>query len=453
MPTSADDLSSAIAEIPALDVHTHLSGGKLAARGLHDIILYHMVVSDLYAAGCPQGARLSEFPKWPDQAEAHQRLEAAIPFLPKIANTSCWWGARMILEDLYGWREPITMQNWRKLDALIRERAHDRAWQREILDRAKIVGTTAEHCRRDQGQDDDRLSYSVEWGMFMRTQWGEYDTALYDLERAWGGKVTDGPCMIGEARQANAKRIRGLADVHAAMDHYIDGMPYGQVLSMATGISTDIDYTLPTDSEMEAAIARRDQAGPRERDIYAAYIGEKMLAGLERHGHEIAFQFALAAEPLPHETMSRISQRTLGQVAELIARHPRLKFQCFLGSRHANQTLCTMARELPNLSQMGFWCTFLPGAIRQVMEERLDMLPANKQCGFFSDAYCVEWSYAKSQIVRKMMADVYGAKVRSGQYSRDTALATARAVLLESPQSLCGMRPRVGDLAKGAQAR
>ena len=49
----AVDLEQALAEMPMFDVHTHLVGGKLGARGLHDILLYHMVISDLYAAGCP----------------------------------------------------------------------------------------------------------------------------------------------------------------------------------------------------------------------------------------------------------------------------------------------------------------------------------------------------------------------------------------------------------------
>ena len=49
------ELEVQLAEVPILDVHTHLVGGKLAARGLHDILLYHMVVSDLYASGCPSG--------------------------------------------------------------------------------------------------------------------------------------------------------------------------------------------------------------------------------------------------------------------------------------------------------------------------------------------------------------------------------------------------------------
>ena len=81
----------------------------------------------------------------------------------------------------------------------------------------------------------------------------------------------------------------------------------------------------------------------------------------------------------------------------MIGRHPRLRFQCFLASRHANQSMCTLARELPNLSLAGYWWhNFFPDAIPQVIRERLDMLPANKQVGFFSDAYCVEWSYAKA---------------------------------------------------------
>ena len=49
------ELEVQLADVPILDVHTHLVGGKLAAPGLHDILLYHMVVSDLYASGCPSG--------------------------------------------------------------------------------------------------------------------------------------------------------------------------------------------------------------------------------------------------------------------------------------------------------------------------------------------------------------------------------------------------------------
>src|SRR5206468_3165983 len=154
------------------------------------------------------------------------------------------------------------------------------------------------------------------------------------------------------------------------------------------------------------------------------------LRALEKQSQKIVFQFSFGAEPLPFETASRLSQQTIAQLAEMIARHPQLRFQCFLSSRHANQSLCTLARELPNFSLAGYWWhNFFPDVIRQVIGERLDMVPLNKQVGFFSDAYCVEWTYAKAVIVRKQLAKVLNDKIDQGQFSREEALLVARAIL------------------------
>jgi hypothetical protein len=267
--TLAKELEEALAELPMFDVHTHLVGGHLGARGLHDVLLYHMVVSDLYAAGCPSGARLTQYPGWPTREEAHQRLTEAIPYLPLIRNTSCFWGVRLILRDLYDWHEPITLENWQRADAMIRQRADDRTWWYSVLDRLHIQRTCTESARREGGVDDARLQYSTEWCFFTRCQWGEFDTALYELERAWG-RLPEAATPIGGGQRAPTDRtIQTLDDVHAAVAHYVDNLPYDLILSTAAGVSTDIDYRLVSDAEMAAALSRRAQAGPTERDIYA----------------------------------------------------------------------------------------------------------------------------------------------------------------------------------------
>ena len=445
--TLRDDLEQALAELPILDVHSHLMSGQLPARGLHDILLYHMVITDLYAAGCPNGANLTDYPSTPSLEEAHQRLEQAVPYLRHIRNGSMAWGLRLIFRDLYGWDEPLTPGNWRRLDSLIRERAADRPWADSVLDRCRIQRTSAELRLRGAGptagQADDRLQYSIEWGCFTRNQPGEMDTALAELERCWAQKPL-GAAPVGPApRPAGEARIRTLADVHAALDYYLASIPFGQIISLATHLSTDIDYRPISDSEMEAALARRPQAGLAERGVYAAYVHERFLTALEQHSGELVFQFSLGAEALPYQTGARLAQATLAQLAEMIARHPRLRFQALLASRQANQSLCTFARELPNFSLAGYWWySFFPSAISQLIDERLDMLPANKQIGFFSDAYCVEWSYGKWQIVRKLLAGALADRVERGQYRRDDALSIARAILYETPQSLLGMIPR-----------
>jgi hypothetical protein len=70
------------------------------------------------------------------------------------------------------------------------------------------------------------------------------------------------------------------------------------------------------------------------------------------------------------------------------------------------------------------------------------MLPLNQQVGFFSDAYCVEWAYAKMIIVRKQMAAVFAQKISAGQYTTNDALEITRAIFLETPISLLRMTPR-----------
>jgi hypothetical protein len=143
-----------------------------------------------------------------------------------------------------------------------------------------------------------------------------------------------------------------------------------------------------------------------------------------------------------------LKQETIQQLAEMVGRHPRLRFQCFLASRHSNQSLCTLARELPNLSLAGYWWhNFFPDVIRQIMGERLDMLPASKQVGFFSDAYCVEWTYAKAILVRSQLAQVFAQRIDQGQFSFDEAVDVATSILFRTPQVLLGMVPRTESAA------
>jgi glucuronate isomerase len=434
------DLELAMSSIPLLDPHTHLDAAHLSARGLDDILLYHMAVSDLFSAGCPNGTRISEDRT---ETEARERILEALPYLPKVRNTAISWGVRIILQDLYDWHEPITEQNWEGLDERICERAADPSWPREILKRAGIVRTGTELWRGRNGSADDILQYSLEWAFFARTQWGQPDIPLYELERAWN-ETTPGvpiPVTFDRASAPPLERtIRAVDDVDEAVAHYCDLIPYGEVMATAQHLSTDIDYTEPDTTAMQAALRNRASARGTERDVYASYILRRFLGELAKRGERTVFQFSLGAEPLPHESAARLSQHTIKQLAELIARYPEVQFMCFLASRHGNQSLCTLARELPNLSLAGYWWhNFFPGAIRQVMEERLDMLPLNKQIGFFSDAYCAEWSYAKAVIVRKLLAEVLANKIALGQYTRDDALGIAKAILHDSSLELLGM--------------
>lgn len=449
----AHEMEQALCSFPWMDPHTHVDAAHLGARGLDDILLYHMSVSDLYAAGCPTGERV---PEDRSDAEGKRRTQEAVAWLPKTRNTFIAWGIRVILEDLYGWREPVTAENWQRLDSMIAERAPDRAWAKGVLDRAGIARTGTELWRGRNGAGDDLFEYALEWAFFARAQWGQPDIPVYELERAWNDSEPSPPISVTFSRADApplAKVIHSVDDADEAVEHYCKLIPYSRLLATAQHLCTDIDYTFPSRDQMAQALKRRSEASDRERDIYASYILHRFLGELEKRGDRIVFQFSMGAEALPYESGSRLNQRTIGHLGEIIARYPRLRFQCFLGSRHSNQALCTLARELPNLSMAGYWWhNFFPGPIRQVMEERLDMLPVNRQIAFLSDAYCVEWSYAKKKLVGKILADVLASKIEIGQYSLADAVSVAHSILYDSSVELLGMTPRESLAQQGAHA-
>jgi len=439
-PKLTRELEEALQSFLWLDPHTHIDAAHMTARGLDDILLYHMSISELYAAGCPSGARLDE-ERTPQ--EARRRIREALPFLPKVRGTFIHWGVRTILRDLYDWAEPITESNWERLDALIAERAADPVWAGQLQRRANIRRTGTELWRGRDGAHDAMFHYALEWAFFARTQWGQPDIPLYELERAWNETAPGMPIPVTFDRRAAAplgRTIQSVKDVHAAIAHYCRLIPYDRVTATAQHLSTDMDYCDPDPAAMTEALKHRGQAGDQERDVYASYILHAFLAELEKYGERCVFQFSLGAEALPFESGSRLSQRTVGQLAGIVARYPRLRFMCFLSSRHGNQALCTLARELPNLSLAGYWWhNFFPGAIRQVMEERLDMVPLNKQIGFFSDAYVFEWAYAKSALVRKLLAEVLAGKIELGQYTLEEAVCIAEEILSQTPAALLGV--------------
>lgn len=425
--------------MPIFDAHTHIGADHLTARGLDDVLLYHMVISDLYSAGCPSGSRMREYRT---EEEARSRLKEAIPYLPLIQNTSCMWGVRIILRDLYGIDEPISEGNWLDIHAAIAAR-NSPEWAREIASKARILRSCTELWRGHDGQADDMFQYSLEWAFFTRCQWGQYDTALLELENAWGQDVPGAPLPVTLSPEdlIRLRPINSLEDVNAAISHYVKRIPYDKVISAASHLSTDITYRSVTEDEMVRALKNRAHATAVERDIYANYIFEKFLDAVQSSGHDLPLQFSFGAEPLPYESGSKLRSESVFELAEIVARYPGVRFNIFLSSAHQNQALCTLARELPNLSLSGFWWhNFFPEIVRSVMSERLDMLSTAKQVGFFSDAYCMDWAYAKAVMVRMQMAQVLAKRVEQGQFDEQTALEIARQIFQDTPRNLLGMR-------------
>lgn len=415
--------------LPTRDVHTHITASHPVARGLHDIILYHMIISELYSAGCPDGARLSEEPTI---EEAHYRLERAIPYLKYIKNSSLYWIAKTILKDLYGWEEELTEENWRECDRVIREKGCSIERAREIAKMANLTKINTELWRGENHKYDDLFYYSLEWSFFTRSQWGAYDTALIELEYSWNQDIPGPPLPVTLDRsKLNFKKtIKTVKDVYDAIDHYIEYTPYDEIENMTSHFSTDIRFYDVTEKDMKKALKNRKKAGEKERDVYANFIVNIFLDKLQAKKPGFNFQYSLGGEPLPFEGGSKFRSDSVFDLARQVDKYKNINFCIYNANAHQDHALCSLIRELPNLSIAGYWWhCFFPTKMRDIMATRLDMLPTNKQYAFFSDAYCMEWAYGKAFLIKRQLAEVFAEKIEQGQYTYEQAMAIASEII------------------------
>ena len=98
--------------------------------------------------------------------------------------------------------------------------------------------------RGRDGSADDVFQYALEWAFFTRAQWGVNDIPLYELERAWNQERPGAPLPVTLGDQAGRRwpgpSARWTTSTRPSR-HYVARIPYGQVLSTAQHISTDMN--------------------------------------------------------------------------------------------------------------------------------------------------------------------------------------------------------------------
>jgi glucuronate isomerase len=182
------------------------------------------------------------------------------------------------------------------------------------------------------------------------------------------------------------------------------------------------------------------KTGRDDRKTLRSYVMDLVLRACAEH--EMPLQLMLGVRrPMPGDAaISAYDPAMVAGYAELFARHPGVKFDITTSNETLAHELAVLARNYRNVFVSGYWWYLMfPSSIRKLIRERVEMLPMTKSCGFFSDAYCVEWVYGKSRLARREMAFALASLVNDGYLSQSDASAVARHYLLENPKALYGL--------------
>ncbi|MBI1336318.1 MAG: glucuronate isomerase [Phycisphaera sp.] len=387
---SREDWRQAVLEIPVFDTHTHMNnpGVPIAAQNVWDILHYFWFQQELWSVG---------YPKDPMALPEGERIDRFIDAFHKVRNTVWALIVRETFRRLYG-VELHDAGSIRVADEAVRANATDAHWPRGVMDRLNIKRITV---NSEKGADFPGLP-----GVGVALP-------LWPGYKHWAQQILDAKDQREVSEQARAAAMSDVADI-ASRGH--------------RGMRIQSDAF--DGQDQEAIVNAVAQDGPLRSSGNStigvhAFLTHTLLHALSEH--RLFAQLFLGINRLPGTAnlMAVNDPRRIVNLYALFERYP-CGFELVAGAPQMNMDIAQAARIYPNVYCGGlWWYNFRSSTYRQAMQARLEAVPACKSVLLASDGRCIEWCFAKTLLVKWLLADFLHGHVRDGWINERDALWVA----------------------------
>lgn len=435
-------ISQIVFDVEAIDCHTHIEPQQPKSRDISDILFYHWVVTELETIGLDKNLL------HPDLS-TEERVTNALPYLRQITNTATYWCVISAIRDLYDvdvWE--LTEDNWRAINDKVVAGGQNDDWLRHVLsDKAKVKSSflTFECNEPVPAFDPDFFEATL-----------RIDQYIND--------ISDPKNLTKLSEQTNIEinSCKALEDAFGAL---MDVFAAYNSRTLTGAFVPEVKVAEPTPNEAEAALRKvlslpPDAAAGGKDETFSHSVrplGNPALSDDENRAltafamHAVCrnaadrqqpFQMMFGiARPLPGgKSASAGIAEQLMELCELFAKYPKVNFMMTLANVVQTHGLAVFAKVYPNVHIAGhWWYTLVPSHMSAQLAERLEILPAPKIGGYFSDAYNAEWSYGKGKLLRTQIAKVLTQKVEEGYFPEEVAADVARRIIHDNSAHVYGM--------------
>jgi glucuronate isomerase len=434
-PSLAQRVERMIADTPIVDPHTHIRCDQPNAPDLSSLMSYHWVQTELRAVGMSAD---DLDPSLPDD----ERVRQAIPFLRRMRNTAMAWCFYRILRDLYDFHDPhLTESNYREILDKVVATGRDPSWAPHTLrDRCKIqtVVTSLGNKSADAAKNPENMLFMLDAHYLFcpgvatdltpffvgRTKKSEYYVALSEVLGEWPSTT-----------EQLAQLVRD----------WLDRTVTGRVRFSNTFIPIEQRFLPPDESYaqfvLNQALERRD-ISDKDIDALVQFVTWEVLGW--HSDRKKAFQIAVGAEYFicGGKSIPRFQETWTSEMARAFHHFGGVRFDLMMASSVLTHEVAVLARQFPNVYLSGYWWhNFFPGTIETILGQRVQMAPMTKIGGFLCDAYYVEWTYGKLQVVKKAMASAFAKLIETGFYEEDEVPPILRQILHDTPRDLYDLGP------------
>ena len=232
--------------------------------------------------------------------------------------------------------------------------------------------------------------------------------------------------------------IKSLSSLKEAVSLSFNRIEWESLHGTGTWIRATADFSQPDETTVNQIITKyvnKEEFNDRDDDMLNSYLLDMWLDLLK--DKDIPYQIAQGCGRRNGQFIAHTSHDSMQTLTHLFAKYPRIHFNILLGAECHNHDINTIAKAFPNVSFASvWWHNFYPSIMRRILKDRLEMVPITKIVGYFTDAYCIDWAYARLKLTRHVLAQALSELINEGFYTSSQALQLAEEIMWNIPHRI-----------------
>jgi glucuronate isomerase len=344
--------------------------------------------------------------------------------LGKIDNTVQWSWFEELSRELFGFEgDRIDQSNWESLYELADAKMNQENWDSDVLKKSNVAQVFLTNDFDDTLEGFDTQVYIP----CLRT-----DDLVFHLSQ---------PKVQARLQSSSGLQLSTLATLKQALDVLFVRFKKRGARACAISLPPWFSPKAYTDDCRTAQIALDDvmrsglDASESNKKVISEWVFWKIAELADAHRLPFDLMIGVNRRVYPNGVYqgqdlydSRVS---LIQYAELFNAFPNLPFPISVLASVTNQELVDYAWIFPNVLTHGhWWYSNTPNYIRHDLRGRLEAIPRNKQLGYYSDAYKLEFILPKFRMYKRILVGVLAADFCIERcWSEERAVALGKQIL------------------------
>ncbi len=379
-------------ELVLIDPHTHINALNPGSETLADILGYHYYTELAHSAGMPKDQ--IEDPELDPKEKVGRLIENMGPIDNTIQSS---WFVEMAQQLLGFQGDQVTSDNREALYEDASEQMASDDWASDVLEKSKLEAVFLTNDFDDPLEGFDTQVYIP----CLRT-----DDLVFHLGRP------EVRSRLEECTDVSLENVGSLRDaIGKLFEHFCSKGARACAISLPPDFSPISVTEARADTALRSLLKGGPQATDANRRAISNYVFWTLAENCAEHGMPfdlmIGVNRGVYAEGVFQGQDLYDSRVSLIQYRELFNAFPNVTFPVSVLASVTNQELTSYAWIFPNVVTHGhWWYSNTPTFIEHDASARLEAVPRNKQIGYYSDMYKLEFALPKFAMYKRVLAKI-----------------------------------------------